>query len=81
MIMQIRRVLWLLVAVGGAVLYWWYMHGPWQDAGDTLLSHDIVRFGPVPACLTVAWCLILLIAAALSLRSAQENGDTHRSVR
>jgi hypothetical protein len=77
---QIVRLLWLLVVAGGGALCWWYMYGPWQNAGDSLLAHDMVRFGPLPLGLTIAWTLLLIVtlfasAVSGSLTRNKRNSD------
>lgn len=55
------RTLWIVIAIGAATLIWWFFYGPWQNAGDSLLSHDLVRFGPIPICSSMAWFALVLI--------------------
>lgn len=67
-----------MVAAGGGSLYWWYMHGPWRNAGDSLLEHDAVHFGPVPTCLSLVRndnVVVNRCRSAASARRIQEHVD------
>jgi len=63
----LMKTVWVLILLGGVALYWWFMHGWWQSAGDTLIERDSVRFGPVPVTLALVWALLLFASLALSL--------------
>ena len=54
--------------IGAASLYRWYMHGSWQESGDTLIEHDIVRFGPLPLFLTSLWMFAAIITVILAIK-------------
>jgi hypothetical protein len=60
------RTLWLIVVISAAILAWWFLAGPWQNAGNSLVSHDAVRFGPIPGYLTIAWCAVLFITILMA---------------
>jgi hypothetical protein len=72
------RLLWLLVISGGVALCCWYIHGPPSTCGGSLLTHDAVRFGPVPIVLTWAWILCLIGAILASRRSTSPKGTKCR---
>ena len=63
---MVIRTLWGVIVIGAIALTWWFAYGPWQNAGNKLLSHDTVRFGPVPIYLTMAWGAIIAITLFIS---------------
>lgn len=75
-------VLWSLVIGGGGALYWCYEYGSWRNAEgpDTLMAHDLVRFGERPTYLTISWLLLvlitLLVTAVLLDRKRSRNRRT-----
>lgn len=60
------RLMWAMIAISGVVLLWWFVDGPWQNAGDTLLSHDEVRFGPKPIFSSIAWLGLVLFTRGVT---------------
>jgi len=57
---------WVVIVLGGIALGWWFFDGPWQVPGESLLEHDIVRFGPVPLLISGVWLLMVLITFSVS---------------
>jgi hypothetical protein len=60
--------IWSILAVSGALLYYWFMHGSWITHGSSLLEHDSVRFGPVPIFLSLGWRVLGFIALLLQCK-------------
>ena len=76
----ILNVLWLIVIVGAIGLYWWLMHGSWQDVEGDMVFRDAVRFGPIPTGLGAAWFGLLVItsiAHRIYRRFVQDNKGSH----
>ena len=69
----LMKVAWVIILLGGVALVWWFSYGSWRLHGDTLLEHDIVRFGPVPLVLSCVWVLLLFLVLLATLHSS-----THR---
>ena len=69
------RILWIIIAIGAAMLIWWFAYGPWQNAGVSLASHDAVRFGPIPMYSSMVWCALVIITILVA-RFKKNYGDS-----
>ena len=64
----IVKSIWIVLGIGGIGIWYWFMDGSWQTHGDTLLEHDIVRFGPIPMFLSFCWGFLFLVALLLTCK-------------
>jgi hypothetical protein len=71
MINRYRVIFWIFLVLYGGYGIWWMQYGSWKNNGNTLLSHDIVRFGPIPVTLFGLWW-ILFILSFLKIRIKKE---------